>query len=284
MERSQAFLKALLVVALFATSLVLSPTTYSQEPRKLNFVQVAEPRVGAGATKLWWERATKGMPQRPNEVEGEGPPPSIKHSDFPASYEADGSSGTLVGPEVLLTAAHCFESNQQHAKKQRVSVTVGTTTIQGTCEAYLAGAYGSRTRDIAWCLLEGTPGPQYDTIPGVNDVVQELDLLILTGFAAGKTFTAGASGVSWVSSTTVRTDGRAWLEDGDSGGGMYKYFSSGAETFRRLVAVNSYVNPTTKESDGLLVGTERNALIEWKKKQRTPPHICGVDNYVTGCL
>lgn len=286
MEIQQKRLKSMSIMALLTASMLVQANLESQEKsRVLNFVAVTEPQAGRDTTKPFWDRAIKGLSQqKPDEVEVDGPAPTITQADFPASYEADGCSATLVGPRVLLTAAHCFESNEHAGKAQHISVTVAGVAIQGKCESYLAGPYGNRTRDIAWCLLEAKPGDHYDTIPEVNHQVKEMDLLVLTGFAAGKKFTAGSSAVSAVSATKVRTTGRAWLEPGDSGGGMYKYFSDGSTTFRRIVAINSFVDVAAKASDGLLVINERNALIGWRDKLPVRPRICGVDNNVIGCL
>ncbi len=171
---------------------------------------------------------------------------------WPATVYSISSLGsctsTLVGPRVLIMAAHCVGNGRQ------VTIAVGSRTYTGTCShpATYEGNPPNPTADWALCLMNDDPHVAYERIntdPSRLAVRQELTLsglgctddlgsndgIYRIGEALIATLPAG-------SNNYISTTGMAVLCLGDSGGGAYLFANPQDERGRRVqVAVNAEV-------------------------------------------
>lgn len=228
--------------------------------------------------------------------------------DFPASFyqkSAEGScTATLVGPQLLLTAAHCVGNGKT------VTLSASNQTFTGACshhDDWKDGA-GDESADFAFCLLnKRMEGRQPESI----NLVAPSDLkpgrrLLLGGYGCTKvTLQGGGDGIFRVGLTKVtalpvgkppnpndmltvsdpKAEAPAIVCPGDSGGAVYWLRSADdVKGSRRIVAVNSRVGVTAANTvDGVSYLTATftpafKAFAEvWKKKAE----ICGISGTVS---
>lgn len=195
-----------------------------------------------------------------------------------------GCTATVIGPRVVLTAAHCIENGANGR------VTVGKTTTDVVCNHH--GDYPARiSADFALCLLSAVlPRLPYEKVNMDSSLPQQATKLRLLGYGCltqgGGDRSFGALFQGWADVVNREdlyavTQGGAALCFGDSGGGAFAY-SSPAETKRVLVAVNSrgdvsrysWVSTTGSASFS-------NWARSWAANNNVT--ICGMHDQVEGC-
>lgn len=208
-------------------------------------------------------------------------------ADFPAMLYVQGSRGSclasVVGPKVVLTAAHCVAGSSPTVDWQcggsSTSLTLTCTPVTGRYPQH-AGACPETAlvdgceQDVQLCFAA-----QELTCPGftaeVVDTSGRPPNLVLTGaqdgpFAYGPA--VGASGPDFSSPSVGNrfvTATSPTLSDGDSGAPTFDQSASAA---RSIVAVNSRTSPTRLTA---LWGM-KTELAAWAKNEGLV--VCGVDS------
>lgn len=217
-------------------------------------------------------------------------------ADWPASFysAAIGSrcSATLIGPTVLLLAAHCVGNAQNAAIKYNGEDFVGPCTH---AQQYLAG---DDSADYSLCKLNRPViGILYERLNRDPAVPKVHDFLLLTGYGCTQAPPAGGGppsggndgkfrvGKAKITSlpgssaepNTIVTKDKVIVCKGDSGGGAYSEPIPGR---RVLVSVNSRTKYASGES--LLSSvTSPIALAffdDWREKaENKDEKICGIN-------
>jgi hypothetical protein len=220
----------------------------------------------------------------------------VNPADWPASFYSSSEEGrctsTVVGPDVLITAAHCI------GPSRTVSIALlSGQVVTGLCE--VAGKYlTDKSADYAYCKLNvPIRGITYERINQNAAIMQPGMSLRLTGYGCTQKTGAGGNdniyragearivlvpprsseGVNYITTT-----GDVVICFGDSGGGGY-LITSGArwlETVNsRVEVVNNNITDTSYLS-ALSTDDARAFTADWKL--RTGSMICGID-LVPGC-
>src|SRR5262249_44948045 len=162
-------------------------------------------------------------------------------ADFPATfYTWTGGfcSSSLVGPRVLLTAAHCVPDG-------KVKVEIPGHPVRGTCTS------APPPTDIALCTLDGAPASvTYETVNSQSSVLHVLLPIVLSGFGCtlqngggppGHVFGIGLAKISMLptpGSDDFTTDGDSTLCSGDSGAPAFLVEPAAVEDLRAPGVLN----------------------------------------------
>jgi hypothetical protein len=212
-------------------------------------------------------------------------------------------TATLIGPETVLTAAHCVAHGGTIAFSLRLNNV--TTNYAGTCEqasAYRTPPPGKtrrdRTADYALCKV--SPAVQNVAFDAVNTDAKLLEgetELLLSGFGCLKAdgtegndevFRIGESDIAALpplGGSIIVTKGKAALCFGDSGGAAYLV---GAGDQRIVVGVNAAADPdgAVLSDTSRLASTSAPTALAFFKDWATrngQPKICGIDPQPAGC-
>ena len=211
--------------------------------------------------------------------------------DWPASFfsthEGGNCTSTLIGPQTLITAAHCVPDGGS------AQITLQKTSSSARCSH--APEYKSNgTMDLALCHFETPvthPRIRYERISTDPKIVSVGQRVLLTGFgcatATGRSdgrFRTGEVPIVRLPagpSFDIVTKGEAALCFGDSGGGAY-VLVNGSPATRFQISVNSRGNIRDESYlTSLAAEPSRRFLSDWSTKHRTT--ICGLHSDATGC-
>lgn len=205
-------------------------------------------------------------------------------AEWPASPWVGNCSSTLVGPKVLLTAAHCVGNGGTK------TFTINEVRYSGTCTHH-ASYRSNSTADWALCLLTAeVPDVPFEAIATMEEASCQMGAEFLwTGYGCqrwgggidGQFRTGSAATIRCPSGTNhdTVTRGRVALCSGDSGGGGYIVMQDGA---RRVVGVNSRSNTTdTSYVSSTYTATFRDWAMAWGNEKQVK--ICGVHEGAEGC-
>jgi hypothetical protein len=165
-------------------------------------------------------------------------------------------SGTLIGPKVLLLAAHCVGDGKI------AKVKIKETELSGPCTWADDYRKGDESADYALCRMTtaAPDGIMFETVSNKPDRIIRNKFLTLTGYGCNQPhqvsdeqFRVGvAKIVALPGEVEIALDAGplkkqrnlletlypAWLCKGDSGGGCYLNLIENDESTRRLVCVN----------------------------------------------
>lgn len=212
--------------------------------------------------------------------------------EWPATFifrSPEGScTATAVGPQVILTAAHCIEDQQTG------TVRIHNSPISVQCFHHPNWATGNSTTDFALCLTESEmTGIQFEVVNTALAYPRQNDSVVLLGFGCtqngghdgsfGTLFKGTATVVRTPSGLSVDTvvRGGAAVCFGDSGGAAYfNLVPSGNR--RALVAVNSRGDISRFS---FLSTTATPLFVNWATdwSQQHGVQICGLNVTAHGC-
>lgn len=205
-------------------------------------------------------------------------------ADWPASPWVGNCSSTLIGPKVLITAAHCVGNGGSK------SFTINNTRYSAVCthnESYR----GNSTADWALCLVsQPVVGVKFESIATASEAECKVGKKYLwTGYGCqrwGGTID-GKFRIGMVATTrcpsgndydTV-TRGSVALCSGDSGGGGYVVMENGD---RKVVGTNSRSNTTdTSYVSSTYTDKFRSWAKSWGDSKRVS--ICGIHADAVDC-
>ncbi|MBX9596404.1 MAG: S1 family peptidase [Roseomonas sp.] len=230
----------------------------------------------------------------------------VNPRDWPATFRANFTVGgrdytcssTLLGPQALLTAAHCVGSD---GKVVLVRLRAGgAEQVEARCTIHPAYLNGDASADVAMCLpASPVSAAHYENISveplprgaavrlmglGCTGDGQPADGKLRIGSTTllrlpGEVRLSGGS-VHWAETPPGRQTGVGYLCRGDSGGPTLHEAVSGRPVIR---AVNSAAYPDTGTSyvTALWSPPIRAFVLEWAQDNRQP--LCGVPGNATGC-
>lgn len=211
--------------------------------------------------------------------------------DFPASVSARmnnaGCTATVVGPEVLLIAAHCVGNGASAAFKLQNGV-----SYTSKCTHH-SGYSSDATADYALCKIGAVvTDTLFETVNIDASRIKVGDKIQLTGYGCTQPGGSGGNdGVYRVGLSTVKsvhagnqdivTEGGAALCFGDSGGPAF-FYTNESKKERVQLSVNSRGDiRAVSYLSSLSAGKFLPFAKDWISKNSAK--ICGVDGFMTGC-
>ncbi len=210
-------------------------------------------------------------------------------SDWPATFKFRTSIGnctsTAIGPQVILTAAHCIRDGS--------SGTVRTASGSVSVKCFQHPTFAIDTQfDIALCKANSpirlANNAQYETLNTNPGFPRVDDTITLLGFGCRQLGNTGPSGSLYTGGAvlkgfmgiTLRTYGGAAVCKGDSGGASYAFPNSAT---KRIVGINSRGGVTLWStlapiaSPGIM-----SFLLGWSDTRNLK--ICGLHTDAENCL
>jgi hypothetical protein len=201
---------------------------------------------------------------------------------FPANFytlSPRWCSSTIIGPRVILTAAHCVGNGEEIVVRREGRI------VRGRCSRHPGYATDS-TADIALCALTGSlAGIRPENISDDPTLIRPGIQLQLTGFGCTKgdgsggfdgVFRVGEAPIveSSQDQSEILTRGGTVLCFGDSGGPAYLYLDT-VKQYRVQVSVNSRSNRIDlSRLVSLSTPSTQRFLREFSRRQGAT--ICGI--------
>lgn len=205
-------------------------------------------------------------------------------------FEDDWCTGTIVGKDVILTAAHCVDSGAEY------SVSLNGVNLDVVCDAHPEFELGyDFSADFALCSTSRRlPGVQrYETIASTPPSLQERALLLGFGCTEDGEYGSLFQGVAVVEETTpskdnsIRTSGDSALCQGDSGGAIYSMsidedLRVDISSSRRIIGVGS---ASDEKSTSVLASTATPDFFGFAQiwALKNDKKICGVSRTARNC-
>lgn len=198
-------------------------------------------------------------------------------------------SATVIGPRVVLTAAHCIGDNRTISIQRKTNAQTET----GICRRHKNYPNIDKSADYALCLLKNTLSPPFETVALSSDLLAKGATVWITGFGCSKqgaplddVFRRGKVFVEETVSVrnTAKVGGRLAsgspvLCGGDSGGGVFAINEQA--NARELVAVNK-IRDASGQGLSIIASVMTESAVAWFKEWQRGPDganapICGLD-------
>jgi len=204
--------------------------------------------------------------------------------EFPASPWVSNCSSTLIGPKVLITAAHCVSNGGTK------SFVIGSNRYTSTC-THNPSYRSNSTADWSLCLVsQPVTGIKFESVATAEEAQCEVGKKYLwSGFGCTRWGGSidGKFRIGYVATTKCPsgtnydtiTRGSVALCSGDSGGGGYVVFENGD---RKLVGTNSRSNTRdTSYVSSTYTAKFRDWASAWASSKSV--EICGISADAKDC-
>lgn len=232
-------------------------------------------------------------------------------AQWPASLVAGTCTATLIGPQVLITAAHCVGNGAKVTVKFAAQ-----PEFTGVCTRHERWSLSNLSPDVALCLMAPMAGTglYFESVDLDPDRVGNNQLLLLGGygcrnletqkaehpplFRIGYTVVAYRPGQNsdwpnWVITQPATARTSSFACPGDSGGSVYHL---GLNDARRVVGIISAVNANQGQADykasyltALAAPEVSRFITSWpatvaeKTASKKAPMVCGIDREAPRC-
>jgi len=232
-------------------------------------------------------------------------------AQWPASLVAGTCTATLIGPQVLITAAHCVGNGAKVTVKY-----ASQPAFTGVCTRHESWSLNNLSPDVALCLMAPMAGNglYFESVDLDPELVGSNQLLLLGGygcrnldtqkienpplFRIGYTVVAYRPGQNndwpnWAITQPATARTSSFACPGDSGGSVYHL---GLNDARRVVGIISAVNANKDQADykasyltALAAPGVKQFITSWPSKVagQTPsgkaPLVCGIDSEAPRC-
>ena len=233
---------------------------------------------------LIFAKSTSGSGVRANIIGGE----TVELDKYPeAVYITNGTSGcsaTLIGPRVILTAAHCVDDGRKITPKY---FETNGYSYEATCT--ISDKYHSQDHDIALCYTNEDVNVEWASIAGKGQGPKLYGFVTHVGFGCTKEDgTGGNNGQLKEGSSQVYkladSGEHSWYSIGDgvcygdSGGGTYRYIEDPYFEHHYILGVNSKGNIRNINLVADITSDESYRFIEeWVKLYDA--RICGYNKW-----
>lgn len=222
------------------------------------------PCIGVADDELNFDkRLIGGRPAKPNEL--------------PISMFISNCTATLIGPETLLTAAHCRQTGQRIFFRHKAIDYAGICTRHPLYNNVIDGN-GHLNNDFALCKFSPKlVSPYYASLEPVQ--VSKGDRVTMQGYGANQlgTLYVGESKIYNIDSQDIITNTKVKLGGGDSGGALFKYITDLKKGPFIQIGVNSRGQPLGNKAFFNRINLNRSQKFfrEWAQKNKVG--ICGVN-------
>lgn len=233
----------------------------------------------------------------------------VYRDEYPTTFHtvSDGSlcTSTLVGPRVLITAAHCVEKSL--SIRLDVKDGVATDKYYGSCTVH-TDYPGDKSADVALCLMEeAVPVQPFENVETDLSWAKVDGKIRLVGYGCitadmkkgnDGVLRQGETSIASLPSTTsnyLSTSGGVALCPGDSGGPAFRPMNGGYDQ-RRMISVNSTVQAFEVAENEYVIDVDalssnvsllaapkiKKFLTTWAAGNGDPP-MCGMSSGANDC-
>lgn len=195
-----------------------------------------------------------------------------KPGELPISMFINNCTATLVGPEALLTAAHCRQTGQ------RIFFRTKATDYSGVCTRH--PRYNNNTVDNDFALCRFSPklvSKYYASLSPVPVAVG--DKVTMQGYGRNQlgVLYVGESVVDRINSQDIQTNTKVKLGGGDSGGALFVYAKDLYKGPFIQIGINSRgaVNGNRAYFNRVNLARSQKFFADWAKANKVA--ICGIN-------
>jgi V8-like Glu-specific endopeptidase len=187
-----------------------------------------------------------------------------------ASVSIGNCTGTIVGPNVLLTAAHCRSTGST------ISFSLKGQTHRGTCQRHPEYSQGAwLNNDFALCQF--SPAAILDVYGDLAPRSSKVgDRVTMQGYGQGSggRLNHGIAIIARINWMDIITSGNVRLGGGDSGGALFKEVKDLVRGSLQIIGVNSRGNSTSSLFNITALARSQSFFKDYARAKKVA--ICGV--------